>query len=239
MSLDGVIRSCIVAGTLGLGVMGMYQTAEAQDAQTPMKNDTPSMSNKNSEKYSLKWYEQNFSEINSLELELRQYPTALGYCRLSAIMFESDKSPDEIEKVIEKSLEIDSKCSVAYSQKAWIYIRRAMTEKVNTKKDQYIALAEKVVTEALAFNGDTYLANDTMGAIYAIKNEHEKAIEWYTRAITIDSTRWEAYNNLARSLFSLGKKQEALSAFKAAYNRDISSLKTKKSVENWISYLSK
>jgi len=218
---------------------GLDSIVLAQEKQQPLKAETPITSEKVPEKYSNDWYKVTFVDVVSLEKELKNTPTAFGYCRLSDLLFNADRPLKEVEDAIDEAIRLDSNCALAYSNKTWVYIAKAKEEKNVDKKIEYLIVAEKNAKTSYELNDSFYESFVAMGGVCAAKNDHNRAIEWFNKAIHLDDKRWGAYNEIARSLYTLGKKKEALAAFESAYDRKITSQKINKSVKDWITYLKK
>ena len=70
--------------------------------------------------------------------------------------------------------------------------------------------------DALKKNPNNFFACQILGSEMAKKGQHEKALQYYDRALKANSKLWPAYNNKGLILNTLGRREEALQNFQKA-----------------------
>ena len=108
------------------------------------------------------------------------------------------KNQEEVLSLLKKAIELDSKNSNAYYQ-----LGALLNEQNSTECIQYYE-------ECLKINNRSYLSFNGLGNFYLKTNQFEKATDFYSKAIEIDSKRSaKIYKNRAYLLDKLGKSSDA------------------------------
>ena len=124
-------------------------------------------------------------------------------------IYRRQKKYDESVALLEQALVTCGK-----DRKAWadISYNLGFTYRQMGNYDDAINCFEEVVDE----NPSDVLANNHLGAVYALQEKHEKAIEAYKRGLKFDPHHPILLFNIAKSYAALGEKAEALSSLEGA-----------------------
>tara|TARA_B100001057_G_scaffold76807_1_gene71568 strand:+ start:40 stop:2121 length:2082 start_codon:yes stop_codon:yes gene_type:complete len=82
------------------------------------------------------------------------------------------------------------------------------------KYDQVIEKSKKLIEQGNKF----FIFYNLIGASYSFKNYHNKAIDYYLKALDLEPTNEEIYRNLGKSLIKEDRDDEAIHAFNQSLN---------------------
>ena len=124
-------------------------------------------------------------------------------------IYRRQKKYEESVKTLEKAHET---CEDNPKTRAKIAYNLGFTYRLMEKFDDAIKCFEEVVEE----NPSDVLANNHLGAIYALQGNHTKAIEAYNRGLKFDANHPILQFNIAKSYAEIGDKTKALNFFEGA-----------------------
>ena len=124
-------------------------------------------------------------------------------------IYRRQKKYEESVAVLEQALVV---CEDDPKSRAKISYNLGFTYRQMGNLDDAINCFEEVVEE----NPSDVLANNHLGAIYALKEKHTKAIEAYNRGLKYDPNHPILQFNIAKSYAEIGETQKALSFYEGA-----------------------
>jgi adenylate cyclase len=118
-------------------------------------------------------------------------------------------------QVFEDVIALDPNYSSAYSALAWTYLNDIYFNTTKSPKKS-IALASETVQKALALDDTLSVAIETLGYIYLLKRQHEKAIAEYERAINLNPNLPDLLARYGIALNYVGRLEESIESFEKA-----------------------
>ena len=124
-------------------------------------------------------------------------------------IYRRQKKYDESVAILEQAL---LTCANDSKSRAKISYNLGFTYRQMGNYDDAIHCFEEVVEE----NPSDVLANNHLGAIYALQGKHYQAIEAYNRGLKFDANHPILQFNIAKSYAEIGERQKALSFYEGA-----------------------
>ena len=122
-----------------------------------------------------------------------------------------DREWDKAVDALRKAVDLDPRFALARSNLSEAYFRKYL----DTKDDKWLALADAELTEAVR-QGQTASVAFVQALIWNATGQPEKAIPLFREILSNDPDNLEARSQLARSLESAGRIQEAEAAYQSA-----------------------
>jgi len=118
-------------------------------------------------------------------------------------------------QVLEEVIELDPNYSYAFSSLAWTYLNDLYFYPTKSPRDS-IERSLESVQKALALDDTLSVAIETLGYIYLLKRQHEKAIAEFERAINLNPNLPDLHARFGIALTYVGRLEESLDSFKKA-----------------------
>lgn len=144
-----------------------------------------------------------FQQINKIDSENFDVLIAISG------IYRRQKKYEESVGILERALVM---CKGSSKDRAKISYNLGFTYRQMGNYDDAIHCFEEVVEE----NPSDVLANNHLGAIYALQEKHSKAIEAYNRGLKFDSNHPILQFNIAKSYAAIGDKTKALGFYEGA-----------------------
>ncbi len=144
-----------------------------------------------------------FQQINKIDSENLDVLIAISG------IYRRQKKYEESVGILERALVM---CRGSRKDRAKISYNLGFTYRQMENYDDAIHCFEEVVEE----NPSDVLANNHLGAIYALQEKHTKAIEAYNRGLKYDSNHPILQFNIAKSYAAIGEKTKALGFYEGA-----------------------
>jgi len=115
----------------------------------------------------------------------------------------------------EEAVALDPNYSAAYSSLSWTYLMDLYFTPTKSPK-RSIGQALELVQQALTLDATSSLAIETLGYIYMIRREHDKAIAEYERAIALNPNLPDLLARAGMALTYVGRLEESIEYFMKA-----------------------